>query len=345
MPIQDLNPSSIISATGWTGASVANLSASDDVRATDGRPGEVISAELDDAPGEFDSLNTVRLRFEARAVGTVSRDKGVIFELLDGSDNVLQTFNLGNIINLDSDTPYTSVAFPRSDALAVVNAYRARLTVTEGPGMADSATVEIDRIWVEIDYNEAAEAVSGSGVLSADDTTASGAGTSGSTGTGGPQAGASAVSGSGASLSTGTGEPASSAATADGAGTSSSTGTGALSAGAATVEGADTTSITGTGALLASAASVAGAGISSSGGSGALLAATATATGTGISASGGTGAIVSPVCTASGAGISASSGPGALAAASATARGSDAAASGAAQCSLTLIGLRIGLGL
>ena len=54
-----------------------------------------------------------------------------------------------------SDAVYSSSALSRSDALAALNAWRLRATITESGGMADSATVEIDRMWVEIDYEVA----------------------------------------------------------------------------------------------------------------------------------------------------------------------------------------------
>lgn len=150
MATATLDVSSVISATGWSGATVANLSTSNDVRATDGTAGELIHAELGDAPGDFTSLNTVTLHVEARRVGTVNRDKTVLVELLNSSDTVLESFTTG--VLGASDATYNSSAFSRSDSLATVNGYRLRATVQEGGGMPDSATVEIDRMWVTLDY-------------------------------------------------------------------------------------------------------------------------------------------------------------------------------------------------
>ena len=77
MALATLHPSSILAATGWTGATVANLSTSNDVRATGGTAGELIHAELDDVPGDWNAVNgDVLLKVEARTVGTVSRAKG-----------------------------------------------------------------------------------------------------------------------------------------------------------------------------------------------------------------------------------------------------------------------------
>jgi hypothetical protein len=158
----DRDVTSIIAATGWTGATVANLSTSNDARATDGVAGELISAELDDSPGDFGSLNSVTLHVEARFVGTVTRAKSVLVELLDSGDNILESFNTGTITA--SDVAYDSTAFSRSDAASVIDGYRLRCTVQEAGGMADSATVEIDRMWITLDYDVAAAEATGTAV-------------------------------------------------------------------------------------------------------------------------------------------------------------------------------------
>lgn len=153
MPTQDLNVSAILSATGWTGATVANLSASDDVRATGGTAGELISADIDDAPGDFGSENTIQLHVEARTQGTVSRAKSLTVELRNASDTILETFTTATIGS--TDATFSSSAFSRADDLTTINGYRLRATVLEGGGMADSATVEIDRLWAVLDYDVA----------------------------------------------------------------------------------------------------------------------------------------------------------------------------------------------
>lgn len=153
MATQDLEVSAVLSSTGWTAATVANLSSSNDARATDGVAAELISVDIDNAPGDFGSLNSVTIRAEARVVGSVNRVKNLLIELRDSSDTLLETFTGGTIGATDS--VFASSAFTRSDALSVVNGYRIRVTVEEGGGMPDSATVEIDHIQATIDYDAA----------------------------------------------------------------------------------------------------------------------------------------------------------------------------------------------
>lgn len=150
----ELTASSIIAATGWTGATTTNLRLSDDTRATDGDPGELIHAELTDSTVDFDAQNSVILRVEARVVGTVSRDKQLTVELLDSGDNLLESFTTD--ILTASDVLYSSSTFTRSDSAAVIDGYRIRATVIEGNGMPDSAKVEIDQLRVTLDYNSLA---------------------------------------------------------------------------------------------------------------------------------------------------------------------------------------------
>lgn len=151
MATTDLVPTSVDSATGWTGATVANLSSSNDVRATDGVAGESIDGQLTDSPGDFGSMNTIQLRVEARVVGTVQRQKTILVELLDSGDTVLTSFTTGNLTS--SDVEYSGSATSRSDSAAVIDGYQYRVTVQEGGGMPDTATVEIDYIRFTLDYN------------------------------------------------------------------------------------------------------------------------------------------------------------------------------------------------
>lgn len=153
MPTTELVPTSIIAASGWAGATVANLSTSNDVRATDGVAGEFINSEMTDSPGDFFSQNLVFLNVEARVVGTVNRLKQILVELLDGVDAVLESFTTPDLTG--SDVTSGSTGFLRSDGVVQIDAYRLRCTVQEGSGMPDSATVEIDKMWVVLDYDVA----------------------------------------------------------------------------------------------------------------------------------------------------------------------------------------------
>jgi hypothetical protein len=154
-----LDVTDIIAATGWTGATVSNLTTSNDVRATDGTAGEVIKANVTDVPADFSSLNSVILRAEARVVGTVSRPKSLKLELRDSATFLLQQFTTGTLTS--SDATYTSDTYTRSDSATVINGWQFWLEVAEGGGMADTATVEIDRMWLEIDYTASSSSRTG----------------------------------------------------------------------------------------------------------------------------------------------------------------------------------------
>ena len=151
MATTELEVTSVIAATGWTGATVANLDTSDDNRATNGEAGEFINTEIDNSPGDFGSQNSVTLHVEARHQGTISRTQQVLLELRDSGDLVLETFDTGDITA--SDVVYNSSAFSRADNAAAIDGYRLRATITEGGGMPSDETVEIDHMWATLDYN------------------------------------------------------------------------------------------------------------------------------------------------------------------------------------------------
>ncbi len=151
MATAELEVTGVIAASGWTGATVANLDTSNDARATNGEASEFISCEIDDVPGDFGSMNDATLHVEARNQGTISRVQSVTLELRNSSETILETF--GPTAVTSSDVVYNSSAFSRSDSSAVINGWRLRATITEGGGMAEDETVEIDHMWVTLDYN------------------------------------------------------------------------------------------------------------------------------------------------------------------------------------------------
>lgn len=171
MAVQRLTYQSTVSATGWTGA--GNVASSDDVRATDGVAGEILDINLADAPGDYhdtNSGNTVQLRVEARTVGTNVRTKQITLDLLDsGGSAVLDsggaaiTFSTGDLTASDAVYESGLITLPDNYTAANVDGWRLRATVTEGGGMPDSATVEIDEMSVNLDYDLAPSGVSGSG--------------------------------------------------------------------------------------------------------------------------------------------------------------------------------------
>lgn len=152
MATSELVVTSVIEAVGsWTGATVANLEASDDLRATGGAKNDTIKAEITNAPGDFGSQNSVILKVEARASGTTSRDRQVQVDLLNSADTVLET--LTSDVLTTTDTTSTSATFTRSDSQATIDGYRLLLTVIEGGGMGDTESVEVDFASVMLDYN------------------------------------------------------------------------------------------------------------------------------------------------------------------------------------------------
>ncbi len=160
MATAELEVTSVIASTGWLPSPVtpSEINTSNDTRATNGEASEFINCEIDDVPGDFGSMNDVTLHVEARNQGTISREQSVTVELRDSGDvTILQTF--GPTAVTSSDVVYNSSAFSRSDSSAVINGWRLRVIITEGGGMAEDETVEIDHMWVTLDYN-----VSGGGL-------------------------------------------------------------------------------------------------------------------------------------------------------------------------------------
>ena len=151
MATAELEVTSVIDSSGWTAATVANLNSSNDVRATNGESSEFITCEIDDVPGDFGSMNDVTLHVEAREQGTISRTQFVTVLLVSSIDTILETFGPTDITN--SDVVYNSSAFSRSDNSTAINGWRLRVTITEGGGQPQDETVEIDHMWVTLDYN------------------------------------------------------------------------------------------------------------------------------------------------------------------------------------------------
>ncbi len=153
MATTELEVTSVIASSGWLPDPVtpSEINTSNDVRATQGEAGEFINCEIDDVPGDFGSMNDVTLHVEAREQGTISRVQFVTMTLRDSGDLVLETFGPTDITN--SDVVYNSSAFSRSDNSTVINGWRLRAEITEGGGMAEDETVEIDDMWVTLDYN------------------------------------------------------------------------------------------------------------------------------------------------------------------------------------------------
>lgn len=152
MATTTLTISGVTSATGWANATPTVLNTSDDSRATGGTAAELILAALADAPADFVAVNgDITLTVEARAVGSVSRAKSILLELLDASNTVLGSGSTSSLTS--SDATYTVVIAGRTDGKSSVDGWQLRATVQEGGGMADTATVEIDQLAVSVVYS------------------------------------------------------------------------------------------------------------------------------------------------------------------------------------------------
>jgi hypothetical protein len=183
--------------------------------------------------------------------------------------NSAATHNPGNgnaAIALRTDDYTTNPKSGQAWTVAEVNGSGTNALTAFGVRVTDaSPTVAFSSALLQVTYTDPPAEVTGTGALSAQSSTATGAGTSLSTGTGALTSPASALSGEGTvedapSGSTGTGALSVAAASLAGAGTSSSTGTGSISAGAATISGSGTASTNGTGGLIVAAATMSGAG-------------------------------------------------------------------------------------
>lgn len=150
----DLDVSSTISSTGWTGTFPDDIQTSNDVRANGGGSNEFIHNELDDVPGDFGSLNTVTLHVEGRRAVAGGRTLSFTVGLYDSADTLLESFTTADLGT--SDVQYDSSAFTRSDAASAINGWRLRVTVNEGAGMPQGdEEAQVDRLWCTIDYNVA----------------------------------------------------------------------------------------------------------------------------------------------------------------------------------------------
>lgn len=152
----DLEVSGVVSATGWTGATQANLSSSNDARATDGDPAEVIKADIDNAPGDYDTGNHVNLHVEWRLNGTANRAKNLLMELRSSDGLTLHaSYTTPSVTSQATDRTDVSGNLTLNLSVADLNSAQLWATVQEGGGMPDSAKVEIDHMKVILDYNVA----------------------------------------------------------------------------------------------------------------------------------------------------------------------------------------------
>lgn len=155
----------------WTSTTVNNgftdpdnVATADDSRATAGVAADDLRIALDNSPGDYsdtNSGNTVTLTVQARTQGTINRQKQLVLTLTDSSGTAIQDSGASNITFTTSDltgsdADYTSSAFTLADNYTGTNVdgWELAAAVTEGGGMPDSATVEIDYLAVSVlDYD------------------------------------------------------------------------------------------------------------------------------------------------------------------------------------------------
>ena len=154
----DLKINSVTAATGWTNATVASLASVDGNVASGGTAGELIDGSLDNPPSG--SSNTITLKVWAGTSGTINRQKQVEVDLYIGDPaaggSLIRTFVTSNLTS--TITQYSDTAFDVSGySTAQLNSLYVRLTVTEGGGMPDSASVNIDAFAGTLDYTGAVD--------------------------------------------------------------------------------------------------------------------------------------------------------------------------------------------
>ena len=150
-----LTPTSVVSSTGWSGVTAANLADNDAAfEATDGHPGEIINTEITDAPADYSSGNTVQLRVRWNISGTATRAKSLLVQMVDTGGNQIgsATYTTPTKSSAGESTD-TSTAISLNLSAAELTAARLRITVQEGGGMSDSVTALVDYVAVLLDYN------------------------------------------------------------------------------------------------------------------------------------------------------------------------------------------------
>lgn len=146
----------------------------DGQRASNGVAGDSLRIAIDDAPADYNetnSGNTVVLSVRALEIGTVVREKQAVITLVDSSNNPIQDSGSNNITFTteltSSNTLYNSSAFTLADnyASTAVDGWQIRCEITEGSGMPDSASVDVDYLKVTLDYDVSGAAYSITGAV------------------------------------------------------------------------------------------------------------------------------------------------------------------------------------
>lgn len=159
--------SDIISSSGWSGLTPSNLSTNDNVYVTGGTAGSTWTANLADAPADFANVtnnSSAVITIAAVVVGNANRAKAITVELFYSNGIPMGVFNSPDLSS--NESIFTSPLDPLTSGLlkSDIDSMYYTVTVTEGGGMPDSATVSIDFISFGISYDQAASATASGAV-------------------------------------------------------------------------------------------------------------------------------------------------------------------------------------
>jgi hypothetical protein len=114
--------------------------------------GHTMTLDFPDANVEgFDVSSTVTFTFTARTSANASRAKSLLFELMDGS-TVVASRSSGALSTTATETSVDLIS-PLDRTLSQFNSYTLRVTVTEGTGMPDTVTTQIDAVSYSVTYD------------------------------------------------------------------------------------------------------------------------------------------------------------------------------------------------
>lgn len=169
MPTVALVPNAAaVSNTGWTNATAANLSTVDTTYGTCTAAGSVYVIPITDAPADYGTSPTVVLRTTWKLSGTASRTKNLLIELIsdEATPTVYASYATPAVTSQASDTLHSSGAIAVTITKAQLTAARLRVTMQEGGGMADTVTVQQNRVAVDLTYTALSNDRSGTALVS-----------------------------------------------------------------------------------------------------------------------------------------------------------------------------------
>ena len=154
MATTDLTVTGFDANSGWVGTAT-NMAASNDTRVTGGVVGDTFDAAITNPGGTFGVSNSVQFFVEARTQGTVVRDKQIVIELRNAGGTLLTSYTTGILTGTDAvynGTVDTTAAVVDANE-ATVDGWYLSVSLIEGGGMPDSATVEIDHLYLRVDFD------------------------------------------------------------------------------------------------------------------------------------------------------------------------------------------------